>query len=408
VYVRFARAIIAFTAAGISYDVLSMDDRVAQVRMVEDRMMVEIPEQVECNGYEFRVANIHERAFSTCPSLVSVSLPASVTSVSNMLFNACPELAAIEWNASTQLSLAVPANPNLLLYVTDASLSPEGVKNLVVNGLCDNLVLCDTTDNVPHGFYAPRAFIARHAEYSHTYTLETPMNSQQGWETLALPFDVQAITHEKRGEIAPFAARGEGDTRRPFWLYGFGTEGYSGAAFTRAATIMAYRPYLIAMPNNQNYKEESLLAGRVTFSADNVEIAPTVIEPATYGLRLEMVPVMQKIAKADTVYALNIGGENDESPGSVFVRNSRDVQPFQCYIALNDMGNAPRLLSLQELLTDTSTDLGTLLHKEEKQNKDTYDLRGVKTNTTKRQTWRQGSRILLNRNMKFLEKQATY
>ena len=399
-----------FLVDGIAYrkTVTEQHATFATVVSVSDVAHVTIPSEVAYDGFNWEVVAVADTAFVAAPSLVSVSLPATLSGIGSSVFASNRRLSAIDWQSEAPLVLDQPSNPNLLVYVTDASLAPEGVQNVVVDGVCERLVLCDTTDNVLHDFYAPRAFTARHAEYSHSYTLETPLNSRQGWETLTLPFDVKTVTHEKRGEIVPFATRGENDPRRPFWLYGFGTEGYSGPAFSRATAIQAYRPYLIAMPNNPNYKSGSILSGLVTFSADNVEIASTAIEPTTYGLRLEMVPVMQKTAKADNVYTLNIGGEDGEGPGSAFIGNSRDIQPFQCYILLKDLNNAPRLLSLQELLEETSTDIDRLLRQAENDNEATYDLKGVKALRSKGQTERKNSHILLKSNKKYIERRSTH
>ncbi len=276
-------------------------------------------------------------------------------------------IAAIVWDKDSKLTddmLTGIDNPNLLVYVSSDELAPEGVQNVVVNGVCERLVLTDVetqggaetgTDAAAGNgnFHAPLSFTALHAEYTHGYSLETPVGSNQGWETLALPFSVQAMTHETQGEIAPFAAMtDEGDTRKPFWLYGRGTDG----TFARAAQVEAYKPYLIAMPNNGTYKAEYLLAGRVTFSAENVTVEATPDNPDLTTHDYTFLPTLQRVERAVGVYALNIGGEDERPAGSVFISNSRDVLPFECYITLHDRQDAPRLLPIQDMM-ENATDM---------------------------------------------------
>ena len=107
--------------------------------------------------------------------------------------------------------------------------------------------------------------------------METGGNGK-GWETIALPFDVQRIVHSTRGEIVPFAGYGSASNRKPFWLGNM-----SASGFKRASSIQANEPYIIAMPNNSKYNNDYNLAGDVTFSADNVQVAKT---PTFSGLFL--------------------------------------------------------------------------------------------------------------------------
>ena len=86
--------------------------------------------------------------------------------------------------------------------------------------------------------------------------------SGKGWETLALPFDVQTVTHSTRGEIIPFAAYKSGLSQKPFWLANFTVSG-----FKRSSAIQANEPYIIAMPNSSSYNNNYNLAGSVTFSS---------------------------------------------------------------------------------------------------------------------------------------------
>ena len=111
----------------------------------------------------------------------------------------------------------------------------------------------------------PQEFTAKEVSYTHNYKMETGLGNARGWETIALPFDVQKVTHESKGEIIPFANWKSGDTKKPFWLMTYGANGW-----TEANSIKANTPYIISMPNHSDYKSEFRLNGRVTFSAENV------------------------------------------------------------------------------------------------------------------------------------------
>ena len=106
--------------------------------------------------------------------------------------------------------------------------------------------------------------------------METGGNGK-GWETIALPFDVQKISHSSRGEIVPFPAYSSSSNQKPFWLANF-----SGSGFRRTAAVLANEPYIIAMPNSTKYQNEYNLAGDVMFSAENVQVPKTPTFSGTF------------------------------------------------------------------------------------------------------------------------------
>ena len=251
--------------------------------------------------------------------------PYSMTSVGTNIFKGCSQLSAITWNSS---SVELPedvvtdvANPNMLVYAKAQAMIPYALKNVVVNGYANNIILSDSAGN--NNFYCPEEFIARRISYTHNYQQPTLRGTTQGWETLALPFTVGKITHETKGVITPSTVEG---AERPFWLYELGDNG-----LTAATQIRANIPYLICMPNDDAYGDEYILGGRVTFSAQNVTITTSGGTTVSQGDR-QFVPTYKAVAKADGVYALNIGEAYNGNPmGSVFVQNYREVRPFEAY-----------------------------------------------------------------------------
>ena len=129
----------------------------------------------------------------------------------------------------------------------------------VINGLAEKITLNDG-----FAFCCPKEFSTKNISYAHNYQMETGKGESAGWETIALPFDVQKISHETKGELIPFANYDKGATKKPFWLYSLSSNG-----FIKASGIRANTPYIISMPNNDYYAPDYNLSGKITFTASN-------------------------------------------------------------------------------------------------------------------------------------------
>ena len=293
---------VEFTIDGVTYQG-SKSDKSIVVKAVDTSLnSVEIPTSVSYDGTTYTVTGIAENAFVGCT------------------------LAALIWNTDFALPNNAFSNAsigsNFLLYVKSASYAPSTVRNVVVDGKALSITLSDDGGQ----FYCPKSFNVQKISYSHHYSMETGGNGK-GWETIALPYGVETITHATRGEIVPFAAYSQNSGKKPFWLCKFGSNG-----FVRTNSIQAYTPYIIAMPNQTSYDNNYILAGDVTFSAENVTVAATPTFSGTF------VPTFSTVPKASDVYALNVvnryvsqtGGYD---AGSKFISNLRDVRPFEAYIS---------------------------------------------------------------------------
>ena len=274
-----------------------------------------------------------------------VTMPATLSSAGKGFLANCQLLAAVTW-ASPSLhmpenALGENTNPNLLLYVKGETLAPTtGVQNVVSNLVARSIVLVDSA--ATNNFYCPAAFTAIEASYTHEYTQLTPRGSCQGWETLALPFNVQTVTHEKNGEMLPFIQWTADKPQRPFWL-GQLTE----TGFVAAMNILANKPYIVAMPNNDFYSDDYILSGRVTFSARNVQVPVTEPQPDYMG-DIAFVPAFERLEPSDTRYAVNIGkAYENRAEGSIFLPNYRAVSPFEAYTTTT--AGARRYIAIDEL-----------------------------------------------------------
>ena len=264
-------------------------------------------------------------------------------------------LAAIIWSRKDDFPADAAAsiqNPNLLLYVSDYMQAlRSGIQNVVADGMAQRITL---TDNVkedgtrgPAAFFVPRAFrVQNEISYTHTYSQTTQTGECRGWETIALPFDVQTITHETNGDCVPFRSYSAG--KKPFWLCRLTEQG-----FVDADSIRAGIPYIISMPNSDQYSPYYRLAGKLKFVARGVTV-PASRPQADQRGDYRFVPAFCRVAAADTVYALNVGEERyGHAEGSIFISGHSDVYPFQAYRTAASAG--VRYLSIADELGGNAT-----------------------------------------------------
>ena len=265
--------------------------------------------------------------------MLSAQLPKSVGVVGNRLFNGCRRLAAVVWNATTDImatALEGIGNPNLLLYVGSASVGRNaGVRNRIVNGVAQEVIISDPVDPAApsdYNFFCPIPFTAIRISYSHIYTQQTGIDGNcRGWESLALPFDVQQVEHRVKGAVAPF---GSSLAAPHFWLYDFG-----GTGFATATEIMANKPYIIAMPQHPDYAAQYCLGGdSIIFSATNTVVPATAPQQTTSGAKTLHANFTAQAASSD-IFAINIGDPYDAThpEGSIFVSARRALRPFEAY-----------------------------------------------------------------------------
>jgi len=271
---------------------------------------------------------------------------------------AAQTIAAIVWENSFALTanmLQGINNPNLLVYVNNASLAPQGVQNVVINGQAKEIVLVHATSG-NNNWYCPQAFRAEKISYTRNFSQRTEIGKSRGWEGIALPFNVQAIMHESKGGLAPF---GTGVGVKHFWL-----RAYDGENLYSAHEMEAYAPYIISMPNNDNYYADYNLNGRVTFSATNSEVYETPDfsfmenEP---NMPLMTIPVFQRKAQSDSIYAINVGqARGSYAEGSVFERGLREVRPFEIYTVHHGQGARPRYVPISTQAQNDITGIKTI------------------------------------------------
>ena len=307
------------TYSDVNYTVISNENKTVNVARGDYGVTLEIPASFSTQNNNWNVIGIEENALESCQ-----------------------ELAAVVWKPEAAFTAKV-SNPNLLLYVNDSQYASTSIQNVVVNGTANKIVLTDAASS--NNFYCPQEFTAQSIRYTHNYDMTSGLNESRGWETIALPFDVQKVSHSSKGEILPFAQWKSGYLQKPFWLMELTSSGWKEADGIKANT-----PYIISMPNNQEYKSGFLLNGDVTFSAENATVRKTEnLHPAVFEGKT-FVPNF--VLKEFDIYALNVINEleknhGDATEGSTFIWNLRPVHPFEAYMTTTQ---STRSISISEAM----------------------------------------------------------
>lgn len=318
-----------------------------------------VPESITYKNSVCPVTAVADGAFANRPQLKSVKIPASIQTIGKDLFANSPHMAAIIWEVpmkmTKEMAGSVANNPNLLFYTSNASYALDGVTNIVNTKTkqAERIVLTDAEED--NDFYCPEEFKANEITYTHEYKLFTVTGNCQGWETLALPFNVTEITHENNGTIVPFGSLQIGyefkEDNRPFWLYEYTTRG----TFAEAEGIKANVPYIISMPNEYKLWEGYILKGKVTFKGTNTAVKATSTSKIVKSGNRSFTPNYQN-GTSETVYLMNITDSYDGYPkGSVFVKNyllERNARPFEAYFELESGAGVKEYFSIFEQLAD--------------------------------------------------------
>ena len=345
VNVLFDNVEMTFAKDGVHYQVSSIADHKVTVTLGDNMQVLEVPSTVTYSNTVWEVADIKEDALSNCP-----------------------DLTAVIWNPSAMFKAKV-SNPNFLLYVNQAKFVAWAEQNAVVDGRSKSIVLSDAKNG--NDFYCPRSFTAEKISYTHNYSMETGITESKGWETIALPFDVQIISHATAGTILPFKVWTSESEAKPFWLYELTSDGYQ-----EAEGIKAYTPYLISMPNNSLYMKDYRIVGKVTFEAKDVEVKATKDLNSTRYSDRTFVPNFTN-KEDESILALNVNNSlvnyTESDMGGRFVKGLRAVHPFEAYMTTT---SNTRSVSVLDDMTTAIKEIRNLTD-EKAQGYKVYDLRGV-------------------------------
>ena len=283
------------------------------------------------------VTSMGDRAFAYS-GLRSITIPETVTSVGGGILNGCSRLTSIFWECNRDVPNIIDLNStSCLLYLSYDVKCPSTWKNVIEpGGVAQTIVLKNEKR-----YLCPKAFTANKISYTREFAMKTIPGKAAGWQTIILPFSVQTITDKDGNRLAPFMAEGDGIWKR-FWLRELQADG----TYKDVTAIEANKPYLIAMPNAEEYASEYCISGNVTFEADNVSLGETPEIVPTDGGAYSMYGTYDWVTGTRKVYALNLDNWSDGSvyyeKGSVFVPSLRDVAPFECYLQNNNPSASTR------------------------------------------------------------------
>ena len=291
--------------------------------------------------YGYPVNGVKERALMGAENLIAVVIPENVSSVGYRAFYGCNNLSYIEWETTAPVDAACFDEParhgNLLVYVKDAATEVTYQGNVIVDGVAERIAI---TNEQP--LRNIREFTARNITFTRQFTKKTERGVAGGWEAMIIPFDVETVTSENRGELKPF---GEADftTSLPYWIAQLQTDG----SFAYIDSIKANRPFIMEVPNCDEYQDIYNVEGAISFGAENVTVYATTDMNHDMGNGYTMMGNYEGTASDGYVYALNdeeYAADGDVYlPGGVFVADSRDIRPFEAYIYSNQPTASPYL-----------------------------------------------------------------
>ena len=310
---------------------------------------VTLPEGLEVIGVRALAANnvtefiipstvkeIGEQAFRGT-KIRTLTVPANVTKVGGSLIDDCGELIALVWNSKEEVKdPSWGVNMNCFLYLPDNNvIYGPNWRNIIINGVTESVTLCEggrrddsnVSYHIPIGFKAKKITFERNFD---DWISRTYFDEPSGWQTIVLPFTPTKIEHESKGIIAPFNSDVKG--AKPFWLRKLTTDG-----FVDVTTFVPDVPYIIAVPNHEDYLEEYRLYGKITFSAENVDLKATPdVLPPSEGPNYMLQPTYNFVQSGPQIYALNVTyGIQDYHYGGVFARSSSNVHAFEAYVVPN-------------------------------------------------------------------------
>ena len=334
-----------------------------------DELVPDVVIPTEVNGYP--VTAIQPRALAFTLNLTSLVIPSTIKSVGKNSLGGNETLLTIEWNTTASVdaecfSRASNYN-NMLVYVADATTDVTFQGNVIVNGEIEQLSLIDDQP-----FRNLHEFTARKITFTRTFTKKNKIGTSGGWEALVLPFDVQRVESKERGELKPF---GEADFTNslPYWLGELQPDG----TFATTQRIVANKPFIMQVPNSEEYEDRYNVEGDVIFSAENVTVHTTLDIEQAKGEGYTMLGSYEGTPASGHIFALNDEEYTADGDvymlGGIFVSNSRDIRPFEAYVYNINATPAPYLRISEHV--GTSIKLSTV---NGQQSTEIYDLMGRK------------------------------
>ena len=280
-------------------------------------------------------------------------------------------VAAVNLTGITTVTSITPnSNPNTLYIFGADATTPSGLtgKNIIKGSTAATINLTDG-----NSFYTPISFTATSIDYSRTPG-EVSADGSNGWETIALPFEVKSITNKTDNKTIDFfhSSTGSGD----FWVDKFSElDDNNKIMFDYAEKMEANTPYIVAFPGDHWGAQYSLKDKNIVFHGESAEIAADS-KIITGSIVYDMKGTTATLNNVSNAYLLNDNGNK------FVLNNTATVKPFRAYFTPRTLfASLPSSLGI--VIGNGTTTAVMLPIAEEGENVNVYTLSGIKAATVK-------------------------
>lgn len=237
------------------------------------------------------------------------------------------DIVAVDFTKVYPKNVTKGENPNTLYYMRGTNVKGlENANKVTVRpysddlGKADKIVLNDSYD-----FACPISFVAK--EVTYTRQFKTAYANGKGWETIALPFDVQKVSIE--GETIDWYKTKE-ETGKNFWLMAYDGQENNDVCFRHAPDFLSNTPYVIAVQEKMKNKDIVFSGTDALFEVRNFS--------ATQGVKYDYFGTFSEQNVPDA-YILNATGDK-------FEKLNTPVKPFRAYFKGNGTASALNLKAI--------------------------------------------------------------
>ena len=238
-----------------------------------------------------------------------------------------------ELGSLSSYTITANDNPNTLHYIHNKATVPgilQG-RNVVKNLVAENISLIDG-----HDFYVPKTFSTAHATYTRMPTLAC--NGQTGWQTIHLPFLVQAVTSSG----ATLNRLHGASTDEGYWLKAFDGDINNDVTFSDVDKWNPNTPFLFGT-------SASCIGSDLVLSANDVMVLKTPVNKMA-SKNFQFIGTTGNTTVSNA-YVLN-------DVGTAFIlTDSANVDAFKAYFSGNtQLANALPLLPPDFFIGDINGD----------------------------------------------------
>ena len=246
----------------------------------------------------------------------------------------------------SEVMVSPNANPNTLYYIdgdTDVP-APLFDSNVVMgDGAVGDIAFHDG-----YGFFVPRSFNVE-GDVAYERTVNKGSFTEDGWQTIVLPFGVEKVTADGRTIDWQHGFNGN---NYDFWLRGLDKVSADTAYFEAVEQWRPNVPYLFAVPDGRWLESFDLTCKTLKFSATNTRVEKTV--SCAVVTPVATLTGTIGVVTADEAFVMN-------EEGDAFARMEEvTAVPFRCWLSERSKGalsdDVIHIASHSSLLGDVNND----------------------------------------------------